>query len=75
MNITDTTAPSSNLPDTLSNDDERNHVEEDEYLWSFVAFVFGFCNGDNPEEQFLRKEAKAFLDWDDKHAKRIRWYA
>ena len=75
MNVTDITTPSNNLPDTLPDDEVKGHMQEDQELWAFVAFVYAFCNGNNPKEQFLRKEAEVFLDWDDKHNDRIRWYA
>ncbi len=84
--FTDITVPSDSLPfnnppvglcarPLMKGDHERTHSIEDGALWSFVAFVFGFCGGDNEKEQFLRNEAKAFLDWDIEHSDRTRWYA
>ncbi len=65
---------SDDLPD-ITSDHERDHGIEDDVLWHFIAFVFGFCGGDNEKDKFLRKEAAAFMDWDEEHFDRVRWYA
>ena len=56
-------------------DPEGSHIQEDEALWSFVFYTFGFCGGDNEKEQHLRKMAKEFIDWDMEHSERTRWYS
>ncbi len=75
MNVTDITVPSSRLPNIITGLTEGSHIREDANLWNFVAFVYAFSNGNNTKERFLRKEAKKFLDWNDKHDDRTQWYA